>query len=145
MRLFLCRHEVPGSSSTLRSSKRSHVGFSRATSLSHREVIPPSPSLSSLRNRNNVVLATSREWGADSERPPGYTARGRNTLPRVAGEDGQMRYCLMVSMPKHVQDFLPGKMGWVATASKDGEPNATPKGTVRVLDSEHSVFADLYS
>ncbi len=51
----------------------------------------------------------------------------------------------MVSMPKHVQDFLPGKMGWVATASKDGEPNATPKGTVRVLDSEHIVFADLYS
>jgi predicted pyridoxine 5'-phosphate oxidase superfamily flavin-nucleotide-binding protein len=51
----------------------------------------------------------------------------------------------MVSIPKHVQDFLPGKMAWVATASKAGEPNATPKGTVRVLDGEHIVFADLYS
>ena len=51
----------------------------------------------------------------------------------------------MVSIPKHVQEFLPGKMGWVATASKSGEPNVTPKGTVRVLDDQHIVFADLFS
>lgn len=51
----------------------------------------------------------------------------------------------MVSIPKHVQEFLPGKMGWVATASKSGEPNVTPKGTVRVLDDQHVVFADLFS
>jgi predicted pyridoxine 5'-phosphate oxidase superfamily flavin-nucleotide-binding protein len=31
----------------------------------------------------------------------------------------------MVSISKHVQDFLPGKLAWVATASLDGEPNVT--------------------
>ena len=51
----------------------------------------------------------------------------------------------MVSIPKHVQEFLPGKLGWVATASKSGEPNATPKGTVKVLDDQHVIFADLFS
>ena len=56
-----------------------------------------------------------------------------------------LRYFDMVSIPQHVQDFLPGKMGWVATSSSKGEPNATPKGSVRVLDDQHIVFADLFS
>ena len=51
----------------------------------------------------------------------------------------------MVSIPKHVQDFLPGKLAWVATASLSGLPNATPKGTLRILDQFHVLFADLYS
>jgi predicted pyridoxine 5'-phosphate oxidase superfamily flavin-nucleotide-binding protein len=51
----------------------------------------------------------------------------------------------MVTIPKHVQDFLPGKMGWVATASPDGVPNVTPKGSLRLLDGEHLLFADLFS
>ena len=51
----------------------------------------------------------------------------------------------MISIPKHVQDFFPGKMGWVATATNDGVPNVTPKGSVRVLDDQHVVFADLFS
>jgi hypothetical protein len=51
----------------------------------------------------------------------------------------------MVSIPKHVQDFLPGKLAWVATASRDGEPNVTPKGTLKILDQFHVVFADLFS
>jgi predicted pyridoxine 5'-phosphate oxidase superfamily flavin-nucleotide-binding protein len=51
----------------------------------------------------------------------------------------------MVTIPKHVQDFLPGKMGWVATASSDGVPNVTPKGSLRLLDGEHLLFADLFS
>jgi hypothetical protein len=51
----------------------------------------------------------------------------------------------MVSIPKHVQEFFPGKMGWVATAAREGVPNVTPKGTVRVLDDEHVIFADLFS
>ncbi len=51
----------------------------------------------------------------------------------------------MVSIPKHVQDFLPGKLAWVATASSQGEPNVTPKGSVRILDQFHVLFADLYS
>ena len=51
----------------------------------------------------------------------------------------------MVSIPKHVQEFLPGKMGWVATASKSGEPNVTPKGSLKLLDDQHVIFADLFS
>ena len=51
----------------------------------------------------------------------------------------------MAKIPQEVQEFMKGKMGWVATASADGMPNATPKGTVKVLDDEHLVFADLFS
>jgi predicted pyridoxine 5'-phosphate oxidase superfamily flavin-nucleotide-binding protein len=51
----------------------------------------------------------------------------------------------VVSIPKHVQEFLPGKMGWVATSSPDGTPNVTPKGTLRLLDDQHVMFADLFS
>jgi hypothetical protein len=51
----------------------------------------------------------------------------------------------MVMIPKEVQDFLPGKLGWVATASSDGMPNVTPKGSVKLLDESHVLFADLFS
>lgn len=51
----------------------------------------------------------------------------------------------MVSIPKHVQDFLPGKLAWVATASRDGIPNVTPKGSLKLLDEQHVLFADLFS
>jgi hypothetical protein len=51
----------------------------------------------------------------------------------------------MVSIPKYVQDFLPGKLAWVATASRDGVPNVTPKGTLKLLDENHVLFADLFS
>ena len=51
----------------------------------------------------------------------------------------------MVSIPKHVQDFFPGKLAWVATASHDGEPNVTPKGTLKLIDEHHVLFADLFS
>jgi hypothetical protein len=51
----------------------------------------------------------------------------------------------MVSIPKHVQEFLPGKLAWVATASRDGMPNATPKGSLKLLDEHHVFFADLFS
>jgi predicted pyridoxine 5'-phosphate oxidase superfamily flavin-nucleotide-binding protein len=51
----------------------------------------------------------------------------------------------MVSIPKTVQEFLPGKLAWVATASRDGEPNVTPKGSLKLLDDQHVVFADLFS
>lgn len=50
-----------------------------------------------------------------------------------------------VSMPQNVQDFLTGKLGWVSTASAAGVPNAVPKGSVRVLDDSHLMFADLFS
>ena len=51
----------------------------------------------------------------------------------------------MVKIPQYVQDFIPGKMGWVATATREGLPNVTPKGTVKVLDDQHLIFADLFS
>ena len=51
----------------------------------------------------------------------------------------------MVKIPQYVQDFFPGKMGWVATATREGVPNVTPKGTVKVLDDQHLIFADLFS
>jgi predicted pyridoxine 5'-phosphate oxidase superfamily flavin-nucleotide-binding protein len=51
----------------------------------------------------------------------------------------------MAKVPKEVQEFLPGKMGWVATATLDGVPNTTPKGSVQILDDEHLIFADLFS
>jgi predicted pyridoxine 5'-phosphate oxidase superfamily flavin-nucleotide-binding protein len=51
----------------------------------------------------------------------------------------------MIIIPKYVQDFLPGKLAWVATASRDGEPNVTPKGTLKLLDENHVFFADLFS
>jgi predicted pyridoxine 5'-phosphate oxidase superfamily flavin-nucleotide-binding protein len=51
----------------------------------------------------------------------------------------------MMEIPKEVQDFLPGKLAWVATASSTGNPNTTPKGTLKLLDSQHVCFADLFS
>ncbi len=51
----------------------------------------------------------------------------------------------MVTIPKHVQEFMPGKMAWVATATRAGVPNVTPKGTVKILDAQHIIFADLFS
>ena len=35
--------------------------------------------------------------------------------------------------------------GLVATASKDGKPNVSAKGSFRVLDDEHVIFADIRS
>lgn len=51
----------------------------------------------------------------------------------------------MVSIPKVVQEFLPGKLAWVATVSRDGEPNVTPKGSLKLLDEQRVLFADLFS
>jgi uncharacterized protein len=51
----------------------------------------------------------------------------------------------MAKIPKQVQEFFPGKLAWVATATKDGVPNVTPKGSLRVLDDQHVIFADLFS
>lgn len=51
----------------------------------------------------------------------------------------------MAKIPEEVQEFLQNRMAWVATASPDGLPNTTPKGTVRLIDDEHLIFADLFS
>jgi len=51
----------------------------------------------------------------------------------------------MTKIPHEIQEFIKGKMAWVATASTDGMPNSTPKGSVQVIDDSHLVFADLFS
>jgi predicted pyridoxine 5'-phosphate oxidase superfamily flavin-nucleotide-binding protein len=51
----------------------------------------------------------------------------------------------VAAIPENVQEFMSGKTAWVSTASLDGVPNATPKGSVKVIDDEHLVFADLFS
>ena len=48
-------------------------------------------------------------------------------------------------IPAELQEFLRGKQGWVATAARDGTPNVSIKGSLRLLDDEHLVFADLFS
>jgi predicted pyridoxine 5'-phosphate oxidase superfamily flavin-nucleotide-binding protein len=35
--------------------------------------------------------------------------------------------------------------GFIATANKAGLPNVSPKGSFRVLDDEHVIFADIHS
>lgn len=52
---------------------------------------------------------------------------------------------MSVKISAELQEFLKGKQGWVATASRDGTPNMSIKGSLRVLDEEHLVFADLFS
>jgi predicted pyridoxine 5'-phosphate oxidase superfamily flavin-nucleotide-binding protein len=52
---------------------------------------------------------------------------------------------MSVKIPADLQEFIKGKQGWVATASRDGIPNVSIKGSLRLLDDEHLVFADLFS
>lgn len=52
---------------------------------------------------------------------------------------------MSVKIPAEIQEFMKGKQGWVATASSDGTPNVSIKGSVRVLDDGHLIFADLFS
>jgi predicted pyridoxine 5'-phosphate oxidase superfamily flavin-nucleotide-binding protein len=50
-----------------------------------------------------------------------------------------------VKIPREIQEFLNGKVGWVATAARDGTPNVSLKGSLRLLDDEHLLFADINS
>jgi len=52
---------------------------------------------------------------------------------------------MSVKIPAELQEFLKGKQGWVATAARDGTPNVSIKGSLRLLDDEHLVFADIFS
>ncbi|MDO8785641.1 MAG: pyridoxamine 5'-phosphate oxidase family protein [Syntrophales bacterium] len=52
----------------------------------------------------------------------------------------------MAKIPEDVKKAIAEiKPALVATAGKDGLPNVSPKGSFRVLDDEHVVFADLRS
>ena len=52
---------------------------------------------------------------------------------------------MSVKIPREIQEFVKGKVGWVATAARDGTPNVSIKGSLRVLDDEHLLFADINS
>ena len=52
---------------------------------------------------------------------------------------------MSVKIPAELQEFLKGKEGWVATASKDGKPNVSIKGSLKLLDEEHLLFSDIFS
>jgi hypothetical protein len=52
----------------------------------------------------------------------------------------------MISIPDDVRNFVNfQKLGYVATVSKDGTPNLSPKGTIAVIDNSTLVFADIRS
>lgn len=52
---------------------------------------------------------------------------------------------MTVKIQQQIQQFIQGKQGWIATASKDGMPNIAIKGSLRLLDDEHLMFADLFN
>lgn len=51
---------------------------------------------------------------------------------------------MAVSIPKEIQDFIPGKTAWVATADPGGRLNVAPKGSIQVIDDQTLVYADIF-
>ncbi|MBM3155735.1 MAG: pyridoxamine 5'-phosphate oxidase family protein [Chloroflexi bacterium] len=52
----------------------------------------------------------------------------------------------MVKLSEEVKTMIAEiRPGIIATASKDGKPNVSAKGSFRVLDDEHVLFADINS
>ena len=52
----------------------------------------------------------------------------------------------MISISEDIKNFVNfQKLGYVATISKDGTPNLSPKGTIAVIDKSTLVFADIRS
>ena len=52
----------------------------------------------------------------------------------------------MINISDDVKNFVNSqKLGYVATVSKDGTPNLSPKGTIIVMDESTLVFADIRS
>ena len=52
----------------------------------------------------------------------------------------------MISIPDNIKNFVNfQKLGYVATISKHGTPNLSPKGTIAVIDKSTLVFADIRS
>ena len=52
----------------------------------------------------------------------------------------------MITIPNDIKNFVNfQKLGYVATISKDGTPNLSPKGTIAVIDESTLVFADIRS
>ena len=52
----------------------------------------------------------------------------------------------MAKLPEEAKKIIARVMpAFVATASKTGKPNVSPKGSFQVLDDEHVVFAEIAS
>jgi len=52
----------------------------------------------------------------------------------------------MINISDDIKNFVNSqKLGYVATVSKDGTPNLSPKGTIMVMDESTLVFADIRS
>ena len=52
----------------------------------------------------------------------------------------------MINIPDNIKDFVNSqKLGYVATVSKDGTPNLSPKGTIVVMNESTLAFADIRS
>ena len=52
----------------------------------------------------------------------------------------------MINIPDNIKDFVNSqKLGYVATVSKDGTPNLSPKGTIVVISKSTLAFADIRS
>lgn len=51
---------------------------------------------------------------------------------------------MSVRIPKEIQEFIPGKMAWVATADMGGRLNVAPKGSIQVMDDQTLLYADIF-
>jgi len=52
----------------------------------------------------------------------------------------------MITISEEIKNFVNSqKLGYVATVSKDGTPNLSPKGTIVVMNRSTLVFADIRS
>jgi uncharacterized protein len=65
--------------------------------------------------------------------------------PSFSGPFHEEENRMAVKISSEIQEFMKGKLGWVATSSKDNIPNVAIKGTLQVIDDEHLIFADLFS
>ena len=50
----------------------------------------------------------------------------------------------MAIIPKEIQDFIPGKLAWAATADPSGHLNVAPKGSIQVVDDQTLLYADIF-
>ena len=56
------------------------------------------------------------------------------------------RRCATAILPQEAKKMIAAiQPAFVATASKNGKPNVSPKGSFRVLDDEHVAFAEIAS
>ena len=48
----------------------------------------------------------------------------------------------MAKITEQMKEMVKGQQAFVATATPDGIPSVAPKGSTRVLDEEHIIFAE---